>query len=178
MTQVNLLPWREEAKKHRQMRFYILLGTTFFAAFVCVILLHIFYDKKIANQTARNNYLQTETSAEQIELSALDKKIKEKMAVDKELHFVMSLRDSSYRAVLLLDELVRVIPEGVTLKKIIRDGNTVVILGKADSNLQVTLLMKNISKSRLFYDPDLTEITGKENTSGEERLFQLKFSQK
>lgn len=178
MTQVNLLPWREEAKKARQTRFYAILGASAFAAIFCVILLHFYYSGKIYHQRLRNDYLQTEASKEQTELTALDDKKKEKIVVEDELHFVMSLRESSYHAVELLDELVRVIPEGIILKKIIRQDNLVTLIGSSNSNLQVTLLMKNISKSKLFLEPDLTEITGKENTSGEERLFQLKFNQK
>ena len=177
MTQINLLPWREKARKARQVRFYIVLGMSSFAAILCVFIIHLYVGNKIAHQVKRNAFLQTVTSQEQTTLNMLDKKMKEKKAIDIELEFIMSLRESSYKAVQLLDELVRVVPNGVFFKKLVRQGPAVTIIGRANSNLEITSLMKSISKSAVFDNADLTEITGKDSTSGEEREFQLKFNQ-
>lgn len=176
MTQINLLPWREKARKVRQTRFYGMLGLCAMAAIFLILLIHFYYSHKISNQTARNDYLTSMISSEQVEFNVLDKKMKEQEAVEKELHFILSLRESGYQAVQMLDELVRVVPEGITLKKMIRDGNNITVIGKANSNLEITLLMKHIATSTMFLNPVLSEITGKENTTGEERMFQLTFS--
>ena len=59
-----------------------------------------------------------------------------------------------------------------------RENNSISITGRAKSNLQITLFMENLAKSNIFKQPELTNISGKENSSGEERIFQLKVDQR
>jgi Tfp pilus assembly protein PilN len=97
--------------------------------------------------------------------------------VDSQLHFIFDLRESSYRAVRLLNELAIANPESVTLFKLVRNGDDITVFGKAKSNLQITMFMDNLEKAKIFTQPDLTEITGKEGEVGDERKFELKMQQ-
>lgn len=177
MIQINLLPWREQARKQEQTRFGVVVAMfAGFGLFVTVFF-HMHYSAKIQNQAARNAMLQTSLDEESGLLMTLNKQKKELMDVDSQLHFIYNLRDESYRAVRLLTELAIVNPEAVTLFKIIRAGNSITIFGRAKSNLQITLYMESIEKSKYFAQPVLTEISGKENAAGEDRTFQLKIEQ-
>ena len=90
-----------------------------------------------------------------------------------ELNFLMQLRNTSYRSVNLLDHLVHLVPDGISLNKIIRIDKLVTIFGKSASDVQVTLFMKNIAKSKVLTQPVLTEFTAKENKSDTGTYFQL-----
>lgn len=174
MTKINLLPWREQQRKARKFRFIATVALTFGLAILFVAALHI-YDRHIqANQKARNDFLQSEINKEQTIIASLLIKKKEQNAIESELHFLFSLREKSYSAVHLLDELAKVVPEGVTFNKIIREDHKITIIGKAKSNLEVTLLMKNFAKTNFFKQPQLNELSAKTNLPGEERNFQLK----
>lgn len=177
MIQINLLPWREQSRKQEQVRFAIIVAMfAGFGLFVTVFF-HMDYSAKINRQLARNVKLQSALDQEAGELMTLNKQKREMIDVDDQLHFIFNLRDSSYRAVRLLNELAIVNPEAVTLYKIIRLGNAITVFGKAKSNLQITLFMESIEKSKYFAQPVLTEISGKESKTGEERTFQLKIEQ-
>lgn len=177
MIQINLLPWREQERKQQQARFGIIVGV--FAGFglFLTVFFHMHYSSRVERQLQRNVLLQSALDEESNSLMTLNKKKKELVNIDEQLHYIYELRDSSFRAVRLLNELAAVSPDSITLYKIIRMGDTVNIFGKAKSNLQITLFMDGIEKSKYFGQPVLTDISGKENTTGEERSFQLRIQQ-
>ena len=60
MARINLLPWREEARRERQRQFlYSLMGTLVLGA-VLVLIVGVFFDQKISDQEARNQRIQVE----------------------------------------------------------------------------------------------------------------------
>lgn len=177
MTQINLLPWREESRQAKRKRFgYILLSFIVLTLFI-VFIIHMYVNAIIDHQEARNNYLQTELDQQATDLTALNKMKKQQSTILSELHFVVALREESYRVVRLLDGLVRVVPEGVTLTKVIRTNQHITLIGKAQSDVQITLFMKNLASSSTFKQPVLTEISSKEATGGEGTYFVLKVEQ-
>lgn len=177
MAQVNLLPWREEARKQKKINFFLRVLGCVIATIFFIIVYHIYLDSIIYSQQEQATFLQSQLDNEQIHLGVLDKKNKELNAVEEKLQFIFSLRDSGFNAVRLLDEMVRVVPESVSLTKLVRENEMVTIYGNAQSNLLITQFMKNIAQSDVFAQPVLTEISVKENTTGEERIFALKVEQ-
>ena len=149
------------------------IGLTIFFLFLA----HLYYGSLIKNQQKNNTFLQEQLDKEQVVLNDLNKKKKQQTIIDSQLNFLLSLRDKSYRAVRMLDELARVVPEGVFLLKIVSQNNTLTLFGKATSNLQVTQFMENIDKSAVFMQPVLTEISAKDNSAGEEKFFELNVKQ-
>lgn len=178
MIQINLLPWREKARIKKRNEFgYIVLafiGMTLLA----VLFTHIHYAKQLSRQRYRNTFFQTEIAKENATLMSLNDQVSSGETSDKELHFLMTMRNNSYQAVSLLDELVRVIPEAVTFSQITRAGNDIMIAGKAASDYQITELMKNMSQSHIFNQPELVNIDSKSNKNDNLIAFQLKVTQK
>lgn len=177
MTQINLLPWREEYRQTKRKQFMIILGCFVALSLFFVFIFHLFMLQLIDNQLHKNTLLQDNINHVQTTLTLLNKKKKEELIANSELRFIFSLQEKSYRAVQLLDELVKVVPQGITLNQIIKDGDNITISGLATTNLQVTLFMKNLSTNAIFNNPVLTDIDTKGNSSGEERHFQLKVQQ-
>jgi len=177
MTQINLLPWREQARQAKKIRLGIVAGITVGIAIVVNIIIHLLMLSSIHHQQSRTAFLQTELSAVGGVLVDLNRKKREQDAVISELNFIYSMRKKSYNAIILFDTLVKVVPDAISFNKIIRENNTITITGKSSSNLQITQLMKNITGINIFKQPDLKEIIGKENVSGDERLFQIKVEQ-
>ena len=68
MARINLLPWREEARRERQRQFlYSLIGTLVLGA-VLVLLVGAFFDQRISDQESRNQRIQ-------VEINRLEKRI-------------------------------------------------------------------------------------------------------
>src|SRR3990170_2088624 len=62
MARINLLPWREEARKERQRQFlYSLVGTLVLGA-ILVLIVGLFFDREISTQQARNQQIKAEIS--------------------------------------------------------------------------------------------------------------------
>lgn len=178
MIQINLLPWREQHRKKRQTRFFFIIGMMVGLGFFVTLFFHMHYSAKIKAQLQRNALLNASLEEQSMSLSALNKKDRELALVTDQLKFIYNLRATSYQAVRILNELTIANPEAVTLYKITRVGNKVTVDGKAKSNLQVTQFMDNIEKSPYFKQPVLTDISGKDNLSGDDRIFQLKIEQR
>lgn len=177
MIQINLLPWREHERKISQTRFGVIVGIAAGLGLFCAVIMHMHLSGKIHKQTARNHFLQTALDQESAKLMSLDADKRQLNNIDDQLNFLYGLRDRGYRAVRLLNEMAASNPDSVSLSKIIRAGNSITVFGRAKSNLQITLFMEGIKNSKYFSQPTLTEISGKENDTGEERTFQLKVEQ-
>lgn len=178
MIQINLLPWREQARQQKRKEFGYTVGAFVALTIIAIIFTHIHYAGKIKTEIKRNAFLRTEVGTENQALLSLNDQLKEGETVDAELHFLMSLREKSYQAVSLLDELARVMPEAVTLTQVTREGSTITIFGKALSDYQITLLMKSMSKSHVFNQPELNQIDAKDDDKNSGTFFQLKVTQK
>ncbi len=174
MTQINLLPWREKSRQDQRMLFIAILIGFVALTYFLVFILHALVRERINYQNARNNYLQSALLTEQDQLGQLNKSKNAKQKIEQQLHYLFNLRNESYQAVLLFSELAKLTPQGVSLNKIIREANTVTIIGRAKSNLEVTMFMESLEKSPVFEHPVLTEINAKENSVENQRFFQLK----
>lgn len=177
MIQINLLPWREQARKVKQKRFATIAGVVACCAIACVVLVHLRYLAKTHYQTKRNAMIQTELDTESNQLMSLNKQKEEVVKIDEQLRFIFDLRESSYYAVRILNEIAAANPDAVTLEKVARAGKDITISGKAKSNLQVTMFMESLEKSKFFGQPVLSDINTKESEAGEDRKFELKMSE-
>lgn len=174
MTQVNLLPWRERTKQEKKTRFIIVAIGVIILALITIIIAHIYYRHEINLQLSRNDYLTSELGKVQGKLNLLNAKKRELLAFNNELNFLLSLREKNYYAIRLLDTLAKITPDAVYLNKIEQKGRSVIIIGKANSDSQITLFIENLTKAKIFKQPELSHITAKESKSGNERIFQVK----
>lgn len=177
MIQINLLPWREQARKAKQKRFATVAGFVACLAIASIVMAHIRYMALTHQQVKRNAVIQAELDAESNQLMTLNKQKEEVLKIDEQLHFIFDLRQSSYYAVRVVNDVAAANPDGVTLIKIARAGKDITILGTAKSNLQVTLFMEALEKSEFFGQPVLSDINTKGSSAGEERQFELKMIQ-
>lgn len=171
--QINLLPWREHERRRKKIRFSSSLVTTVILALIAIIILHIFYRGLITHQKHRNQYLQSIIDHEQLSITKINEQKKQLSLIKDELKFIINLKENSYDAVRILDELSKVVPEGVSFMSIVRENQNIVIIGRSKSDLQVTQFMENLTKSKIFQQPVLTTISSIKTSEGEERLFQI-----
>jgi type IV pilus assembly protein PilN len=170
-TRINLLPWREELRRERKVRFLSILGIAALAALGVWYLVTLYFDGLIAYQNSRNQYLQTE-------IAALDEKIKEVRNLEEQIQrlkdrmqAIQELQVSRPDVVRLFDELIKTLPEGVFLKEVNQKGNQITIRGVAQSNARVSNFMRNIETSdaeviKVLGNPVLNVIENQDDKSG------------
>ena len=174
MSKINLLPWRTERRKLRQKDFLGMLGLAVAAGVLASFLLVSWYNSRIGNQNARNEYLKGEIAKVDVqikEIEELDKK-KGKLLARKEV--IEQLQANRSQMVHLFDSLVRTIPDGVSLTSIKQEGDILTLGGRSQSNARVSTYMRNLESSGWMTNPDLNIIEAKAGNPGLPYEFNLK----
>ena len=155
MARINLLPWREEARRERQRQFlYSLVGTLVLGA-VLVLIVGLFFDQKISMQEARNQQIQTEINRLQQRINRIAQLEKTRNRLLSRKQVIEQLQASRSQTVELLDKLAKTIPVGVTLGNVRQQGPDVTLVGTSQSNARVSAYLKSLEEMDLFVNPEL-----------------------
>lgn len=173
MTDINLLPWREEQREFLKRQFFASLLLTGLMVVLIMGMVYLFINHQISGQKYRNNLLR-------VEIRLYDRQIKEirqLKTVRRELiarmGVIQQLQENRPLIVHFFDEMIRVLPREVYLIKLVRNGHKLTISGLAQSNTMVSELMRNIEKNIWLRKPLLNEIKkakGKQASGNEFRL--------
>lgn len=160
MILINLLPHREVARKLRREGFYGALGVSVLAGGLMAGSAYIWYQTQIATQQARNQYLQTEVAKLEIQIKEIANLQSEIAALRARQLAVEDLQGDRNLPVHLLNELVRLLPEGAYLTSMKQENQSVTLQGMAQSNERVSELLRNLgNNSPWLVKPELVEIT-------------------
>jgi type IV pilus assembly protein PilN len=158
MIRINLLPHRAEKRRARQIQFAVLCGISVVLGAIMVAAGHGWLSGAISHQQARNNYLNQE-------IAVLDKQIDEIKKLREQTQSLLVRKDAVEKlqsdrsdVVHLLDQMLRLLPDGVYLKEIKQAGNNITLAGYAQSNARVSTLMRAIENSPWLDSPRLVEI--------------------
>ncbi|MFK8067374.1 MAG: PilN domain-containing protein [Gammaproteobacteria bacterium] len=177
MSNINLLPWREERREARKKHFLTALGMTAFMGIVAIALGHLYFDKLISNQNSRNAYIEQEISALEEEISQIKSLEKEKRSLIARMRAIETLQTSRPLVVHLFDELVTSLPEGIYITEIQQQSEVLTIKGSAQSNARVSNFMRNLEASKWLTGATLEIIETKEKTEDRSNQFTLKIQQ-
>ena len=157
MIRINLLPHREHARAARTRQFnFMAVGVIVLGAFL-IFLVHSYFANSIDAQAQRNKYLEGEIAKldkEIIEIKGLQEQIQSLLARKQ---VVENLQSNRSMVVHLLDQLVRLLPDGVYFKGVKQTGNVVNLQGYAQSNARIATLIRNLDSSPFLEAPDLVE---------------------
>lgn len=176
MTDINLLPWRELKREQEKKQFTVYLFVSFLAAIVVVFLLNYYANSLINAQTDRNKRLEREVELLNKQIAEIKGLKKIRQALIARMTVIQSLQATRTLTVHLFDELIKIMPDGVFLSHLERTGDKVVLLGYAESNTNISQLMRNIDNNTWIDNPELTEIKKSEESKQlEQNAFKLSF---
>ncbi len=178
MIRINLLPHRELRRKARQQLIVVLAGLVGLLAIVVVMSIQTIGAGKIDYQNGRNQYLTDQIAILDTEIA----EIAEIKAQTKELiarkQVVETLQGSRSEVVVLLDQLVRLLPDGVYLQSVKQDDHNITLVGYAQSNAWVSVLMRNLESSQWLESPLLIEIKAMTVNNVRQNEFNMKIKLK
>ncbi len=158
MIRINLLPHREEKRRARQIQFYSLSVLAVLLGVIVWGLVHMAIGARIDYQDRRNAYLEKE-------IAILDKQIDEIKKLREQTKILLERKDAVEKlqsdrsnVVHLMDQMLRILPEGVYLKSIKQTGDDINLVGYTQSNARVSTLMKAIQDSAWLESPNLVVI--------------------
>lgn len=159
MILINLLPHREERRRQRKQAFFVGLGVAAGVGLLAAALWYGALQQMIQAQQGRNNFLRQE-------ITKLEGQIKDIATLRAEIDSlkarqgaVEDLQLNRNVPVHLLDELVRLTPEGVVLAGIKQTDGSVLVNGVAQTNERVSEFLRNAQTNSPWLDKlELVEI--------------------
>jgi type IV pilus assembly protein PilN len=113
---------------------------------------------QISYQERRNAYLKAETAVLDKQIAEIKKLREQTQALLVRKNVVESLQSTRSDVVHLLDQMLRILPDGVYLKSLKQQGNKISLVGYAQSNARISTLMRAIQDSPWLDSPNLVEI--------------------
>lgn len=176
-TRLNLLPWRD-IKRRQQDRQLLTMAIGFW---VLMGLLDFYVFAHVSNLTEKQNkvneYLQQEITKVEKEIKEIADLKKQRQDLIARMNVIYQLQGDRSRIVRVFDELVRKLPDGVYLTSLKQTVGGLSLQGVAQSNARVSALMRNLSSSDWFADPELEVINVREKGSDRVSEFSLKVKQ-
>jgi type IV pilus assembly protein PilN len=159
MAYINLLPWREEALKVRQKEFFTLLIAVGLCAFALIFAVNLYFQARIDGQGTRNQFLKTEIQKLDIQIAEIKTLNDKKAGLQKRIDVVEQLQRSRNVGTQILDEIAKIIPNGIYITQLDKQGNSIEIIGKSESNNHLANMIRAIELSDLFTDATPESIT-------------------
>ena len=159
MANINLLPWREERREEQRKEFWSIVGGVAVAGLLCVVIAHVVISGRIEHQTDRNQYLQKNIAVLNGQVEEIKNLRKRRAELLDRMKVIQDLQGSRPLIVRVFDEIVNTLPDGVHYNSLSRVGNTVSILGTAESDNRVSSQMRRLDSSDWFKNPNLRGVT-------------------
>lgn len=176
MIRVNLLPHRAEKRRARQIQFIALSVISVAAAGFLVGAVELAIGTQISYQERRNTYLKQETAVLDKQIEEIKKLREQTQSLLARKNVVEGLQSTRSDVVHLLDQMLRILPDGVYLKTLKQTGNKISLVGFAQSNARVSTLMRAIEDSPWLDTPTLIEIHATGSDVGRINQFTLNFN--
>ena len=155
MPRINLLPWRDEERKERKLKFLVALGGSAVAACLTAFVGYLLMDSMVSAQEARNAKLTAEIAVLDKQIEKINSLEAEKARFIARMEVIETLQRSRPEIVHIFDEIAKQIPDGVYLTSISQNGTRLKFEGVAQSSTRVSTFMRNIEASSYLKNPDL-----------------------
>ncbi|MFQ3220330.1 MAG: type IV pilus assembly protein PilN [Paraglaciecola sp.] len=175
MSHINLLPWRETLRQRQKKNYLTILVALALGVISLMFVAGMVVDNLIAEQKNRNQYLEQEIAIVDKEIEHIKDIQQSKQAIEQRMALIEQLEVSRNAAPKVLDELVRLVPNGVSFSSISRSGNHLEVLGISDSNNRLADFMRRLEASDVFSSGDLSSIVADTSASDAVSDFKLTF---
>ena len=176
MTRINLLPHRAEKRQARQIQFIALSVISVVLAAFLIGIVDVAIDTQISYQERRNQYLKQETAILDKQIEEINKLREQTRSLLARKNVVETLQSARSDVVHLMDQMLRILPDGVYLKTLKQTGNRINLVGYAQSNARVSTLMRAIEDSPWLDSPSLVEIHASGSGAARISEFTLNFN--
>jgi len=158
MIRINLLPHRAEKRKAQQIQFIAFSVISVILGAVIVGFVHVAIIAQIDNQERRNEYLNKEIVVLDKQIDEIKKLREQTKSLLARKTVVENLQSTRADVVHLMDQMLRILPDGVYLKSLKQKDLQINLVGYAQSNARVSTLMRAVDDSPWLSAPNLIEI--------------------
>jgi type IV pilus assembly protein PilN len=159
MILINLLPHREATRKKQKEQFFTQLALSAMLGGIICGAVYTWYQGRITEQQARNVFLKKETARLDAEIKDIASLQAQIASLRARQTAVENLQADRNMPVHLLEEIVSELPDGIYLKSMKQENQSILLTGVAQSQERVSDLLRNLStKTKWLIKPELVEI--------------------
>lgn len=166
MAYINLLPWREAARKERQKNYVMVLALTALVSFLVFFLINQIYNARLEGQAKRNQFIESEIRVLDQRISEIRNLSETKRSLQQRMTLIEQLQSSRNLGTQIMTEIAQIVPNGVYLTQLEKKGSTLLLVGKSESNNRLSNMLREAEQSELLTQPYLEFIeAGRERAS-------------
>ncbi len=165
-TRVNLLPWRDIARRQRDRKILLSGSVMWVMCAVAVVGGYLWMKDSILYQKQRNQFLQQETAKVEKEIEEINNVREQKENLIARMNIIQQLQLDRTQVVHIFDDVVQKLPKGVYFTKMTKQDRQMTLEGLAQSNSRVSTLMRNLESSEWFSRANLDVINVTEDEKG------------
>ncbi|MED5526833.1 PilN domain-containing protein [Gallaecimonas pentaromativorans] len=154
MANINLLPWREEAREKEKKEFTATLIGMVVLTVLLAFLANWIVSQYVDGQRQRNAYLQGQIKELEQAISEIELLKKRKSDLQQRMGLIARLRASRNVTAHIFDTVADSVPPGMYLTEMKRDGDDLSVKGKTESNNRVSSLIRYIKESEWLVNPE------------------------
>lgn len=178
MSGINLLPWREAARKKSQQQFVMSVVGAIAVGVIAVGAGYTYMEGRISYQEKRNTYIQSEIKRLDKTLAEIKTLDANKKALLDRISVIEKLQSTRPGIVHLFDEMVNALPKGLYLTRLEQENTKIKLEGKAESSARVSSYMNRLDASPWLKSSDLNTINvDSKDESSRLRYFKLTVTQ-
>jgi type IV pilus assembly protein PilN len=175
MIKINLLPYREKAKKENISRQISIIAGSFLVFILLLILVQFNLSSSISSLDAQLKEAENTLKNLNKKIGDLENFKKDKKELEQKLAVIKTLEENRMAPVKTLDELAALVPQkNIWLVKVVQKDNRLAIEGIGRDNIAVADFMKTIENFDPIRSVDL--ISSKKTEIGGIALQQFNFS--
>ncbi|WP_111498218.1 MULTISPECIES: PilN domain-containing protein [Marinobacter] len=178
MAKINLRPWREELRAEKQQQFVVMLVGAVIVAAGLGFLWKTQVDNQINYQESRNAYIKNATKELDSQIKEIENLRRQRDELIARMKVIQDLQGKRPVIVRVFDELVKTLPDGLFYTDLKKAGDTVAIVGMAESNSRISSLMRQFDESEWFANPNLTNVSAADSRRAGYSQFNLSVQQK
>lgn len=158
MIDINLLPWRDLQRTRVRKQFTLFSSGLLLSVVSVISLMNYYAHRLLSNQLALNQRVQEDLSILNKQLQEIERLNKTKIKLVSQITAFKKLQATRSLTLHLFDELVKLIPEKVYLMHVLKVRNRVTLMGYAESNSRVALLLQRMDQKSWIKEVLLEEI--------------------
>ncbi|WP_406545951.1 PilN domain-containing protein [Succinimonas sp.] len=169
MSNINLLPWRQQLKKKSKDAFIKILVGFFLVGVSIVVLGYLWLSFEINTQQGRNKEFKEQIAQLDQQIAEIAKLKERRQELIDRMKAIETLQQNRNIAVHLFSDLPTLVASGVYLDSMKFDQRTAQVKGMAESNPRVSSMLRNIDNSKWLGQSNITE-TKAEMQNGQRKL--------
>ena len=158
MSNINLLPWREELQRRRNYSFYMSAGIAFVIAALIGAVAWWYADQLVQQEQSRIDRLNQEIVKLDAKLETINGLKAEIDSMKQRMDTITRLQESRNQAVHLLNDLPTFVGSGVYLDKVSLSNGKVAVTGATEAHLRVVAMIRAIEASTWLKNPVIKDI--------------------